>query len=139
MSAPGIRDDVASIAHVVREVLDTDGGLVERVVREVLDRVAPQGVPRFLRVRQVCDCTCTSKPHILAAIKSGELRAVKLRGVLLVPVDAYTEWIATAVPVRASSQRLRGGVVPATERGAAGRRRAGRPPDVCRLAREGRA
>ncbi len=67
----------------------------------------PEPAARFLRVRDVARLASLSKSAILRAVTAGRLRAVRLEGALLLPVEAVEAWLGTAEPWN-SAPRQRG-------------------------------
>ena len=53
---------------------------------------------RFYRVRQITEITGLSKGHVYQALKQGQLKGLKLDGVLLIPAESFEAWLGTAVP-----------------------------------------
>ena len=58
--------------------------------------------PRFYRVRDITFMTGISRSKVFQALQLGELKALKLDGILLIPTESFEAWIARAVPYQPS-------------------------------------
>jgi excisionase family DNA binding protein len=79
----------------------------DEFVSAVLDRLASddrRAIP-FYRVRELCPPL--TKRYVHALIDSGELRACKLGGLLLIEADSVRAWLATAIPYAARRKAAR--------------------------------